>query len=68
MRAALQACWHSPEVLGKVKSAQANADAATSPTEVDAAKEQEKEIKKLKRNRHVTVARAGLVRAFEGQL
>jgi hypothetical protein len=55
-------------VLGKVKSAQANSDVAPSPTEVDAAKEQEKEIRKLKRNRQATVARAGLVRAFEGQL
>lgn len=61
---ALQACWHSPEVLGKVKAAQATAEASTSPTEVDAGKEQEKEIKKQTRNLQVTVARAGLVRAL----
>jgi hypothetical protein len=61
---ALQACWHSPEMLGKVKAAQATAEASTSPTEVDAAKEQEREIKKQTRNLQVTVARAGLVRAL----
>lgn len=61
---ALSACWHSAEVLGKVKAAQTTAAAATSPTEIDVSKEKEKEIKKQTRNLQVTVARAGLVRAL----
>lgn len=61
---ALQACWHSPDALGKVRAAQVTAEAITSPKEINAEKEKEKEIKKQTRNLQVTVARAGLVRAL----
>lgn len=62
--AALTACWHSAEVLGKLKAAEAAAEASTSPTPIDAAKEQEKEVKRQTRNLQVTVTRAGQMRAI----
>jgi hypothetical protein len=61
---ALTACWHDAEAMGKVRAAQATAEATTSPKEIDAEKEKEREIKKQTRNLQVTVARAGLVRAL----
>ena len=56
--AALKACWHSPEVVGKVKAAEATKEGK------DAAKEEEKEIKKQTRNLEATVIRAGQIRAL----
>lgn len=48
--AAIAACWHSPEVLAKRREAQALAESGTSPTEINVAKEREKELKKREKN------------------
>jgi len=54
--AALKACWHAPEVSGKVKAAEAVKEGK------DPAKEEEKEIKKQTRNLDVSAARVGQMR------
>ena len=54
--AALKACWHAPEVAGKVKAAEATKEGK------DPAKEEEKEIKKQTKNLDVSAARAGQMR------
>lgn len=56
--AALKACWHAPEVAGKVKAAEATKEGK------DPAKEEEKEIKKQTKNLDVSAARAGQTRAL----
>jgi hypothetical protein len=61
--AALTACWHSPEALGKLKAAAGAANATTAPEPVDAAKQEEKEIRRQNKNLQVTLARAALMRA-----
>ncbi len=66
--ASLSSCWHGAEVLGKMKGAQAAAEASTSPKPVDAAKEQDKEIKRQTRNLEVTLARATQMRTLVGRL
>jgi len=48
--AAIAACWHSPEVLAKLKEAEALAASGTSPTEVNVAKEREKELKRREKD------------------
>jgi len=55
---ALKACWHAPEVTGKVKAAEAAKEAK------DAAKEEEKEIKKQTKNIDVSAARVGQMRTL----
>ena len=60
---ALTACWHSPEVLGKLKAAAVAAEATTAPEPVDAAKQEEKEIRRQNKNLQVTLARAAQMRA-----
>ncbi len=55
---ALKACWHSPEVAGKLKAAEAVKEGK------DPAKEEEKEIKKQTRNLEATGIRAGQIRAL----
>lgn len=54
--AALKACWHAPEVAGKLKAAEAVKEGK------DPAKEEEKEIKKQTKNLDVSAARAGQMR------
>lgn len=66
--ATLSSCWHSAEVLGRVKAAEASAKASTSSKPGDPAKEQEKEIKKQMRNLEVTLARAAQVRSYVSKL
>lgn len=56
--AALKACWHAPEVAGRVKAAEATKEGK------DPAKEEEKEIKKQTKNLDVSAARAGQTRAL----
>ena len=48
--AAIAACWHSPEVLAKVREAEALAASGTSPTEINVPKEREKELKKREKD------------------
>lgn len=48
--AAIAACWHSPEVLAKLKEAEALAASGTSPTEINVAKEREKEVKRREKD------------------
>jgi hypothetical protein len=62
--AALTACWHPAEVLGKLKAAAVAAEATTSPEPVDAAKQEEKEIRRQNKNLQVTLARAAQMRAL----
>lgn len=64
----LISCWHGAEALGKIKARQAAAEASTSPKPVDAAKEQDKEIKRQTRNLEVTLARAAQMRTQVGRL
>ena len=64
--AALSSCWHGAEILGKIKARQAAAEASTEP--VDAAKEQDKEVKRQTRNLQVTLARAAQMRTLVGRL
>lgn len=62
--AALSACWHSPDVLGKVKADEAVKEAGSSPTEIDVAKETEREVKKQTKNLAVTLQRVAQMRAL----
>ena len=48
--AALAACWHSPEVMAKLKADEALAASGTSPTEIDVPKEREKELKRREKD------------------
>lgn len=48
--AAIAACWHSPETLAKLKEAEALAASGTSPTEVNVAKERDKELKRREKD------------------
>lgn len=48
--AAIAACWHTPEVLAKLKEAEATAASGTSPTEINVAKEREKELKRREKD------------------
>jgi len=48
--AAIAACWHSPEVLAKLKEAEALAASGTSPTEINVAREREKELKRREKD------------------
>lgn len=48
--AAIASCWHSPEVLAKLKEAEALAASGTSPTEVNVPKEREKELKRREKD------------------
>lgn len=48
--AAIAACWHSPEVLAKLKEAEVLAASGTSPTEVNVPKEREKELKRREKD------------------
>lgn len=48
--AVIAACWHTPEVLAKRREAQALTEAGTSPTEINVAKEREKELKKREKD------------------
>lgn len=66
--ASLSSCWHGAEVLGRIKGAQAAAEASTSPKPVDAAKEQDKEVKRQTRNLEVTLARAAQMRTLVSRL
>ena len=43
--AAIATCWHSPEVMAKLKADEALAASGTSTTEIDVPKEREKEIR-----------------------
>ena len=56
--AALKVCWHSPEVAGKVKAAEAVKEGK------DPAKEEEKVVKRQTRNLEATAIRAGQMRAL----
>jgi hypothetical protein len=60
--AALVACWHTPEVLAQLRSVQATAEAATSPTPVDSAKEAERELKRRIKDNKLTPLRAAQMR------
>lgn len=62
--AALTACWHSPEVLGKAEAEVAVKEAGSSPTEIDVAKETEREVKKQTKNLAVTLQRVAQMRAL----
>jgi hypothetical protein len=48
--AAIAACWHSPEVMAKLKADEALAASGTSTTEIDVPKEREKEIRKREKD------------------
>ena len=48
--AAIAACWHSPEVLAKLKEAEALAASGTSPAEINVPKEREKELKRREKD------------------
>ncbi len=48
--AALAACWHSPEVMAKLKADEALAASGTSPTEIDVPKEREKELRRREKD------------------
>lgn len=48
--AAIAACWHSPEVMAKLREAEALAASGTSPTEVNVSKEREKELKRREKD------------------
>ncbi|WP_395737176.1 hypothetical protein [Prosthecobacter sp.] len=48
--AAIAACWHSPEVLARLKEAEALAASGTSPTEINVPKEREKELKRREKD------------------
>ncbi|MFZ4594914.1 MAG: hypothetical protein ACOYOF_11695 [Verrucomicrobiaceae bacterium] len=61
---AVSACWHSPEVLGKAKADEAVKEAGSSPTEIDVAKETEREVKKQTKNMAVTLQRVAQLRAL----
>ncbi len=62
--AALNACWHSAEVLGKAKAEAAVKAAGTSPEPVDSAKEQEREVRKQTKNLSANLERINKVRAL----
>ena len=69
--AAIAACWHSPEVLAKLKEAEALAASGTSPTEINVTKEREKELKRrekdLTRNKQrIDEIRALITKYFGG--
>ena len=48
--AAIAACWHSPEVLAKLKADEALAASGTSPTEINVSKEREKELNRREKD------------------
>ncbi len=48
--AAIAACWHSPEILAKLKADEALAASGTSPIEINVAKEREKELKRREKD------------------
>ncbi|MFZ2278945.1 MAG: hypothetical protein WAW39_14160 [Prosthecobacter sp.] len=48
--AALATCWHSPEVMAKLKADEALAASGTSPTEINVDKEREKELKRREKD------------------
>jgi len=62
--AAVSACWHSPDVLGKAKADEAVKESGSSPTEIDVAKETEREVKKQTKNLVVTLQRVAQMRAL----
>ncbi len=47
---ALATCWHSPEVMAKLKADEALAASGTSPTEINVDKEREKELKRREKD------------------
>jgi hypothetical protein len=47
---AIAACWHSPEVLAKLKADEDLAASGTSPTEINVPKEREKELRKREKD------------------
>lgn len=61
--AAMAACWHSPEVLAKRREAEAQAQSGTSPTEINVAKEREKELKKREKDMMRNKQRIDIIRA-----
>jgi hypothetical protein len=62
--AAMLACWHTPEALAEVKRAQAAADASTSPTPIDSAKEGDRELRRRIKDNTISTARAAELRAL----
>jgi hypothetical protein len=60
--AAMTACWHSPEVLSKLKRDAATAESGTSPTPIDAEKEAEKELRRQTKNMATSLTRAAAIR------
>ena len=62
--AAMAACWHSPEVLAKRREAQALAESGTSPTEINVAKEREKELKKREKDMSRNKQRIDIIRGL----
>lgn len=62
--AAIVACWHSPEVMAKRKEAEALTASGTSPTEVDVAKERERELKRREKDMTISKHRISEIRAL----
>ena len=62
--AALLACWHSPEILVKVKLIEEAAEDGAPLSAEDSAKESERELKRRVRDNTVTVARAAQLRTL----
>jgi len=67
--AAIAACWHSPEVLAKLKADEALAASGTSSTEINVPKEREKELKKrekdvVRNNQRIDEIRALITKYF----
>lgn len=62
--AAMAACWHSPEVLAKRREAEAQAQSGTSPTEINVAKEREKELKKREKDMTRNKQRIDIIRGL----
>lgn len=70
--AAIASCWHSPETLAKQKEAEALSASGTSPTEINVAKEREKELKRrekdITRNKQRTDEIRALITKYFGDI